>query len=187
MTKNILILTGSPRKGGNSDLLADAFIVGAQQSGHTTVKYVTAAKDIKGCKACKTCFSKGIACSFPDDFNELAPFLEQADMVVFATPLYWFSFPVQLKAAIDKFYSFLIGKRTLKIKECVLLVCGVAEDEAEYEGIVKSYELIADYQKWIDRGILIVPGVNEKGDILKTDGLIRAENLGKSMISGETA
>jgi multimeric flavodoxin WrbA len=186
MAKNILILTGSPRKGGNSNLLADAFIAGARQSGHTTVKYRAAEKNIKGCKACKTCFSKGIACSFPDDFNELAPLLEQADMVVFATPLYWFSFPTQLKAAIDKLYSFLIGKRTLKIKECVLLVCGVAEDEAEYEGIVKSYELIANYQQWMNRGIIIVPGVNEKGDILKMDGLKRAERLGKSILSGET-
>ena len=182
MPKNILILTGSPRKGGNSDLLAEAFIAGARQAGHTTVKYATAQKNIKGCKACKTCFSKGVACSFADDFNELAPLVEQADMVVFATPLYWFSFSVQLKAAIDKFYSFLIGKKTLKIKECVLLVCGVAQDEAEYEGIIKSYELIAHYQGWTDRGIIIVPGVNEKGDILKTDGLKRAEALGKSLL-----
>jgi multimeric flavodoxin WrbA len=182
MAKNILILTGSPRKGGNSDLLADAFIAGARQSGHTTVKYATAEKNIKGCKACKTCFSKEIACSFPDDFNELAPLLEQADMIVFATALYWFSFPTQMKAAIDKCYSFLIGKRTLKIKECVLMVCGVAEDEAEYDGIVKSYELIAHYQQWKNRGIIIVPAVNEKGDILKTDGLKRAEQLGEIMI-----
>jgi multimeric flavodoxin WrbA len=182
MAKNILILTGSPRKSGNSDLLADAFIAGARQSGHTTVKYATAEKNIKGCKACKTCFSKGTACSFSDDFNELAPLLEQADMIVFATALYWFSFPTQMKAAIDKFYSFLIGKRSLKIKECVLLVCGVAEEEAEYDGIVRSYELIADYQQWIDRGKIIVTGVNEKGDILKTDGLKRAEELGESIL-----
>lgn len=64
----------------------------------------------------------------------------------------------------------------------ILLVCGVAEDEAEYDGIVKSYELIADYQRWMDRGIIIVSGINEKGDILKTDGLKMAEKLGKSMI-----
>ena len=181
MAKNILVLTGSPRKGGNSDLLADAFIEGVQQSGHTAVKFATAEKNIKGCRACKTCYSKGTACSFSDDFNELVPFLEHADGIVFATPLYWFSFPTQLKAAIDKFYSFLIGKRPLKIKECVLLVCGVAKDETEYDGIVRSYELIADYQRWNNIGKIIVPGVNEKGDILKTDGLKRAKELGKNM------
>ncbi len=182
MSKNILILTGSHRKGGNSDKLADAFIAGARQAGHTTVKYTTADKSIKGCIDCKTCFSKGSACSVPDDFNELAPLLEQADMVVFATPLYWFSFPAKLKAAIDKLYSFIIGKRTLKIKECVLLVCGGEKDEINYEGIVKSYKLIADYLSWKDSGIIIVPGLHDKDDILKTDGLKRAETLGKNIL-----
>lgn len=155
MSKNILVLTGSPRKGGNSDKLADAFIAGAQQAGHTTVKYTTADKRIKGCIDCKTCFSKGVACSIPDDFNELAPLVEQADMIVFATPLYWFSFPVQLKAAIDKFYSFFIGKRALKIKECALLVCGGDKDESNFEGIVKSYQLSARFLSWKDSGIVV--------------------------------
>ncbi|WP_371380192.1 flavodoxin family protein [Sporomusa aerivorans] len=181
MAKNILVLTGSPRKGGNSDKLADAFIAGARQAGHTTVKYTTADKKINGCLDCKTCYSKGGACSIPDDFNELAPLLEQADTLVFATPLYWFSFPVQLKAAIDKFYSFFIGKRALKIKDCILLVCGGEEDEYHYEGIIKSYKLIANFLSWKDSGIIIVPGLHDKDDILKTDGIARAETLGKSL------
>lgn len=181
MAKNILVLTGSPRKGGNSDLLAEAFISGAKQAGHTIVKYDTAHTNIKGCKACNTCFSHGRACSFTDGFNDLAPLLEQADIVVFATPLYWFSFPAQLKAAIDKFYAFLIGEKPLKVQGCALIVCGVAEEEAEYDGIVRSYELIAEYQKWLNKGIIIVPGVKEKGDVLKTDGLKKAEEFGQSM------
>lgn len=184
MSKNILILTGSPRKGGNSDKLADAFIAGAQQAGHTTVKYSTAGKNIKGCIDCKTCFSKGSACSFPDDFNELAPLVEQADMIVFATPLYWFSFPTQLKAAIDKFYSFLIGNRELKIKECGLLVSAGDKDESIFDGIVMSYKLIARFLNWEDVGTILVPGLHGKDDILSTDGLGRAEALGKSI--GET-
>lgn len=182
MAKNILVLTGSPRKGGNSDKLADAFIVGAQQAGHRIVKYITADKKIKGCIDCKTCFSKGVPCSIPDDFNELAPLLEQADMVVFATPLYWFSFPTQLKAAIDKLFSFFIGKRALKITGCILLVCGGEKDESNYEGIVKSYRLIARFLNWQDRGIVIVPGLHDKNDILKTDGLKRAEELGENIL-----
>ncbi|WP_371367696.1 Putative NAD(P)H-dependent FMN-containing oxidoreductase YwqN [Sporomusa rhizae] len=181
MSKNILVMTGSPRKGGNSEKLADAFIAGARQAGHTTVKYTAADKHIKGCIDCKTCFSKGVACSVPDDFNDLAPLLEQADMVVFATPLYWFSFPQQLKAAIDKFYSFLIGKQTWKIKECALLVCGGDKEEYRYEGIITSYKLIADYLNWKDCGIILVPGLHVKDDILKTDGLQRAEALGNSI------
>lgn len=181
MSKNILVLTGSPRKDGNSDKLADAFIAGARQVGHTTVKYTTADKKIKGCIDCQTCFQNGTACSVPDDFNELAPLLEQADMVVFATPLYSFSFPSQLKAAIDKFYSYLISKRTLKVKECALLVSGGAKDETKFEGIVKSYKLIAEFLNWKDSGVIIVPGLHDKDDILKTDGLKRAEALGKNI------
>lgn len=180
MSKNILVLTGSPRKGGNTDKLADAFIAGAQQAGHNTVRFSTADKHIKGCIDCQSCFSRGSACSVPDDFAELAPLLEQADMVVFATPLYWFSFPVQLKAAIDKFYSFYVGKRPLKVKECILLVTGGGTDSETYEGIVKSYKLIADFLSWQDSGIIVVPGLHDKDDILKTDGLERAEMLGKS-------
>lgn len=181
MPKNILVLTGSPRKGGNSDKLADAFIAGVRQAGHTAVKYTTADKKIKGCMDCQTCFQNGTACSVPDDFNELAPLLEQADMVVFATPLYCFSFPSQLKAAIDKFYSYLISKRALKVKECALLVSGGAKDETKFDGIVKSYQLIASFLSWKDRGIIIAPGLHDKDDILKTDGLKRAEALGKSI------
>ena len=182
MAKNILVLTGSPRKGGNTDKLSDAFIAGAQQAGHTTVKFTTADKHIKGCIDCQTCFSKGSACSVPDDFAKLAPLLEQADMVVFATPLYCFTFPAQLKAAIDKFYSFLIGKRPLKVKECSLLVCGGGTNLNTYDGIVKSYKLIADFLSWKDSGVIIVQGLHDKDEILKTDGLQRAETLGKSIL-----
>lgn len=184
MSKNILVLTGSPRKGGNSDQLADAFIAGAQQAGHTTVKYVTADKKIKGCRACDSCFSKGTACSVPDDFNELAPLVEQADMIVFATPLYWFTFPAQMKAAIDKFHSFSVGQKTLKIQECALLVCGADPDPSCHEGIVASYKSIARHMKWRDGGTIVVPGVYGKEDIATTDALARAETLGKTCING---
>ena len=181
MAKHILVLTGSPGKGGNTDKLAEAFMAGAKQAGHTTEKFATADQHIKGCIDCQTCFSKGRACSIPDDFANLAPLLEKADMLVFATPMYWFSFPVQLKAAIDKLYSFLIGKRPLKIKECALLVSGGVEDETKFDGIVQSYKLIAEFQNWQDSGVVIVPGIHDKDDVLKTDGLKRAETLGKAV------
>ncbi|WP_224982987.1 flavodoxin family protein [Geomonas agri] len=181
MSKNILVLSGSPRKGGNTDKLADAFTAGAERAGHSVVKFRTADKNIKGCIDCKTCFSKGTACSVPDDFAELAPLLEQADVLVLATPLYWYSFPAQLKPAIDKLYSFFVGKRPLKIKECVLLVSGGDKEERKFEGIVKSYQLIAEFLGWQDSGTLIVPGLHDKDDVLKTDGLSRAEALGRGI------
>ena len=93
MAKNILVLTGSPRKGGNTDKLADAFTAGARQAGHLVTRYATADKDIKGCSDCKACQANAGVCVISDDFSTLAPLVEQADLVAFVTPLYWFSFP----------------------------------------------------------------------------------------------
>ena len=103
-------------------------------------------------------------------------------MVVFVTPLYWFSFPTQLKAAIDKLYSFLIGKKTLKIQECALLVCGGDPNESSYEGVVTSYKLIAKFLGWKNSGVIIVPGLHDKNDVLNTNGLQRAETFGKNIL-----
>lgn len=178
MKKSVLVLTGSPRVGGNSDVLADAFIKGATKAGHEVVKCEVGRKNIMGCKACDTCYSKGNPCSFDDDFNSIAPLMEKADEIVFITPLYWFTFPTQLKAVIDKMYSFIIGEKELKIKESMLLVCGETDNESEFDGVISTYKLIADYKKWIDRGQLIVPGVLNKGDILSTNYLVLAEEMG---------
>lgn len=181
MKKSILVLNGSPRVGGNSDLLADAFIKGAITAGHDVIQYKVGNKNIMGCKACDACYSKGKACVFDDDFNSISPILEQADTIVFVTPLYWFTFPTQIKAVIDKTYSFIIGKRELKIKESMLLVCGEDKEEAVFDSIISTYKMIAYYQKWTDRGHLIVPGVLHKGDILSTDYLAIAEKMGQTI------
>ena len=181
MAKNILVLTGSPRKGGNTDQLADAFIAGAQRAGHTVTKYATADKNIKGCIDCKSCFANAGVCVIPDDFPALAPLMEQADMVVFATPLYWFSFPAQLKAAIDRFYSLFLGNRALKEKECAL-IAGCGDSEAAFAGMVKSYQLIAEFLNWRDRGMVLVPELHDKDAVLKTAGLQKAETLGQNIL-----
>jgi multimeric flavodoxin WrbA len=174
-------LTGSPRTGGNSDLLAAAFIKGATQAGHEVVECQVGRKSIMGCKACDTCYSTGKPCSFDDDFNNIAPLLETAEAIIFITPLYWFTFPTQIKAVIDKMYAFIIGRKKLKINESMLLVCAEAADEAYFEGIVSTYKILADYQKWTDRGQLTVPGVYKKGDVLSTNYLELAEKMGRSI------
>jgi len=181
--KNILVLTGSARKNGNSDRMADTFIKEALSVGHEVTKFETAKKEIRGCIACETCWSKGKPCSFQDDFDELAPLLETADVIVFATPLYWFTFPAQIKAFIDKLYAYA-GKnclRPLKIKECLLLVCGADDNLKIFDGIIATYKEIAHYMKWEDKGIVAVPKVNKKGDIEATDGLVKAKEYGKML------
>ena len=160
MSKRILILTGSPRRGGNSDLMADAFAKGASEAGNSVVQFNTAHKHIQGCRACDNCFSKeNKACIFNDDFNELASLMAESDVIIFCTPLYWYSFPTQIKAAIDKFYSFIIGKKD--------------------DGIVRSFELIAQDRGWKNRGHYLVNSVNEKGAISNTEHLQKIYDIGK--------
>ena len=82
--KNILILTGSPRVGGNSDLMADAFQKGAESTGHKVIRYEAGRNAILPCRACESCFSNGKACVWDDRFsNELAPLIEEADVMVY--------------------------------------------------------------------------------------------------------
>lgn len=182
MSKNILVLTGSPRKHGNSDLMADAFIKGALAKGHQVTKFAAAGKKIGPCKACATCWSKGTACSFRDDFAELEPLLEKADTLVLATPLYWFTFSAQIKNPIDRLYSYVVPDcpKPLQIKEAILLICG-GEGEKVFDGATASFQLILDFMKWQNKGMLVAPHVNAKGEILKTDFLEQAELLGSTL------
>jgi multimeric flavodoxin WrbA len=181
--KNILVLTGSPRKNGNSDKMADAFIEGALSVGHKVNKFETARKQIEGCKACKKCWSKEKPCVFRDDFDELAPLLEEADVIVFVTPLYWFSFPSQIKAAIDKMYAY-VGKsckHPLNIKESLLIVCGADDNIKIFDGIKATFLEICHYMNWEEKGVLAVPKVSEKGDIEATDAVVVAREQGRTI------
>jgi putative NADPH-quinone reductase len=183
MGKNILVITGSPRKEGNSDLMADAFIEGAATAGHTVTKFAAAMKKIQGCIACDKCWSNGKACVFNDGFTELESLLENADVIVISTPLYWSNLPSQLKAPIDKLYAYVAQscKRPLKIKESLFMVCGECEGEQIFSGIIDTYQGLCEYMKWQDKGILAVPKVNKPGDIATTDALQRAKGLGLSI------
>ncbi|MDE6518087.1 MAG: flavodoxin family protein, partial [Acetatifactor sp.] len=83
MSKKIVVITGSPRKNGNSFAMTDAFIKAAEDKGHTVIRFDAAMKKVGGCHACETCFKIGKACSFDDDFNEIAPDILEADGIVF--------------------------------------------------------------------------------------------------------
>lgn len=178
MPKNILVLTGSPRKGGNSDMLAESFIKGASDQGHHIIKFETAFKKIIPCIACNRCWTQGTACVVPDAFTELEPLLEKADMLVFVTPIHWFAMSVSIHLALDKLYAYARnGNKTLPITEAMLLMCSADGPDA-FRGAMETYKLILDYLNWKDAGTLTVPNVSQKNDILNTNALIRAERLG---------
>lgn len=184
MKKNILVLTGSPRQLGNSALLADAFIQGAKASGHTAHVFESAFHPVLPCHACDKCWSSDQPCIFKDEFEKVAPLLEGADVLVLCTPLYWFTMSAQLKAVVDKFYAYKRphAKRTLKIKESVLLATAAGnEKDGDFEGLKATYKSIADYMGWQDRGWVLAGEVSEHGEIIKTPYLHEALELGKTL------
>ena len=181
MSKKIVVITGSPRKNGNSFAMVDAFIQAAKAKGHTVTRFDAADKNLAGCHACETCFKTGKACSFDDDFNTIAPAILEADAVVFATPVYWYSIPSQIKAVIDKLYSLVVGGKDYAGKECALIACCEEEDMTVLDGVRVPMERTAALLKWNMVGEVLVPGVLEAGAIDKTDGCKQAAALAEKI------
>lgn len=173
----IVVLTGSPRKNGNSFAMTNAFVSRAQELGNTVTRYDCAPMTFNGCHGCETCYKTGKPCSFDDDFNKMAPAILEADAIVFTTPVYWYSFPSQLKAAIDKMFSFVVGGKTFTGKKCGLIACCEENDMSVMDGVRQPYERIAALNKWHSVGEVLVPGVLNPGDIEKTDGCKKAAAL----------
>ena len=181
MSKKIVVITGSPRKDGNSFAMTDAFIRAAEEKGHSVTRFDAAQKNVGGCHACETCYKTGKACSFDDDFNESAPALLEADVVVFSMPVYWYSIPAQIKAVIDKMYSFCVAGKDIAGKECMLIACCEEDDQSVLDGVRIPIERTAALVKWHMAGEVLVPGVLNVGDIEKTDGCRQAAALAEKL------
>lgn len=173
----IVVITGSPRRNGNSFAMTDAFIRAAEARGHSVVRFDAAFLKIGGCRACQTCYSTGKACSFDDDFNLIAPELLGADAVVYSMPTYWYSIPAQIKGVIDRIFSLVVGGKEVAGKKCGLIVCCEEEDVAVMDGVRIPIERSAALLKWEMAGTVPVPGVFGAGDIDKTDGCAQAAAL----------
>ena len=177
MSKKIVVITGSPRKNGNSFAMTDAFIKAAEEKGHTVTRFDAALKNVGGCRACETCFSTGKACTFDDDFNTIAPAILEADAIVFTTPVYWYSIPAQIKGVIDRVFSLVIGGKDIAGKECALITCCEEDDMSVMDGVRIPIERMAALNKWKMVGEVLIPGVLNVGDIEKTDGCKKAADL----------
>lgn len=177
MSKKIVVITGSPRKNGNSFAMTDAFIKRAEAKGHTITRFDAAYKQVGGCRACETCYSKGKACSFDDDFNEIAPAILDADTIVFTMPVYWYSIPAQIKGVIDRIFSFVIGGKDISGKECALIACCEEDDISVMDGVSIPIKKMCALNKWNMIGEVLIPGVFKVGDIDNTDGCKKAMEL----------
>lgn len=177
MGKKIVVITGSPRKNGNSFAMTEALIRAAEERGHSITRFDAAFQNVGICHACETCFQTGKACSFDDDFNVIAPAILDADVVVFSMPVYWYSIPAQIKCVIDKLFSFCVAGKDIAGKECALIACCEENDMSVMDGVRIAIERSAALLKWTMVGEVLIPGVLNAGDIEKTDGCKQAAAL----------
>lgn len=172
----ILILVGSPRRGGNTDTLARAFADGA--SVHNEVEIVSVADyKVNPCIGCNSCFSReGNACFQNDDMAKIYEKLKSAELLVIASPVYFYGLSAQLKAVIDRLHTPM--RNSFPIKHLTLLLVGAASLPELFDAIQTQYRLALNFFGLEDAGQILVRGCKEKGDIEKTDALERAYTLG---------
>ena len=164
--KNILIISASGRKNGNSDLLCDQFAKGAREAGHTVEKIRLAEKKIGYCTGCYACRKLG-KCIQNDDTNDLVEKMLSADAIVLATPVYFYSMNAQLKALIDRTVSRWTDFGRFKGTEFWLVITAADENKAMMEPTLAGLRgFMRDCMEGsIERGVLYGTGAYEKGAI----------------------
>lgn len=177
----ITVITGSPRRKGNSFAMTEAFIRAAEERGHTVERFDAAFMKVGGCHACMTCYKTGRACSFNEEFDAIAASILASDAVVFTMPVYWYSIPAQIKGVIDCLFSLVVGGKQVAGKRCALIACCEEEDRTVLDGVRVPMERTAALLKWEMVGEVLVPGVLNEGDIEKTDGCRQAAALAEKL------
>ena len=176
---NILILSGSPRKGGNTDLLVEAFVEGTSEQHHVEIVSVRDYK-VSPCLGCNACsMSKDNTCAQKDDMPLIYEKMAHANMLVIASPLYFYGLSAQLKAVIDRCHNPI--RDTFPIKKTALLLVGAATLPELFDSILTQYQLCQNFFKLEDAGRVLVRGVKDKGDIKNTHALNEAFELGQQL------
>lgn len=178
MSKKVLILSASPRKQGNSDILCDEFALGAREAGHEVEKVRIAEKNIGYCRGCYACKDTGI-CAIKDDMAELLQIMIDADVIVFASPVYFYSVDAQLKAVIDRTVA-----RWLEVKNKELYYIVTAADK-EKESAETTLACLRGYADCVEgakeMGVIYGMGAYEKGEILNTPAMLQAREMGRGV------
>ena len=175
----ILVLTGSPRRHGNSNYLAERFIDGAKEAGHRVVRFDCAQHKIAPCLACNSCGMNG-PCVQKDDFALVRQHIIEADVIVFATPMYYFGISAQLKTVIDRCYA-INGIINGAPKKTALLMTYADNNKMKEDSLVNHFHTLATYMGWQELGMVIAPGVWSAGSIRHTSFPDAAFRLGKSL------
>lgn len=177
--KKVLILSASPRQGGNSDTLCDQFLKGAADAGHAAEKIFLRDSRINYCVGCGLCFSRKGACSQKDDMEAIAQKMIAADVIVMATPVYFYTMDAQLKTLIDRCCPYYTGMRN---KEFYFILSAADQEvsamERTIEGL-RGFTLCLDGA--VEKGIVYGVGAWEKGEILHTPAMQQAYEMGASV------
>ena len=196
MMKKILIILGGGRKKGNTAQLADAFMKGAMEAGHKTELISLNQLQVNGCIGCNAC-RYGKPCVQKDDFNSLVPKILEADLLVFASPLYFWTISSKIKAFIERFYCIAqkddnppLGRyEKYPVHDCALLMTSADDFFWTFEQAVSYYQFtMVNYIGFHNKGMLLAGGcgdTNGRPGIGKTDHLMEAYEFGKRIYKRE--
>lgn len=178
MSKKVLILSGSPRIGGNSDILCDEFMKGAIESGNDAEKINISKKKIDYCKGCYYCQKSNGECIIKDDMAEILQKIIDADVLVLSSPVYFYSIDAQLKALIDRTVA-----RWTEVKNKEFYYIATCADDID--GLDRTIECFRGYADCVEGakecGIIYGYGVYEKGEIKDKPAMKKAFEMGKSI------
>ncbi|MDO4858215.1 MAG: flavodoxin family protein [Thermoguttaceae bacterium] len=157
---NVLILQGSPRATGNTAWMAEEYRKAAEEAGHQVTVVDVSRKKIAGCLACEYCHTKGGGvCVQKDDMQELYPLLAEAEALVLAAPIYYFTMSAQIQAAIQRFYAIW---KPAKVRKTALLLS--SNSPAVYDGAIGEYRGIINFCGFEDTGIITAKASEQKTD-----------------------
>ncbi|MCM1344622.1 MAG: flavodoxin family protein [Muribaculaceae bacterium] len=190
--KKILVVQGGGRPNGNTAQLVTSFVKGAEDAGHEAEVVSLMKNEVKGCLGCNAC-RYGKPCIQKDSFNSLVSKIENADLIVFASPLYFWTISSRLKAFIERFYCLAqedadppLGRyEKYPEKDCALLMTSADDFFWTFEQAVSYYQFtVVNYIGFHDKGMLLAGGcgdTNGRPQIDRTDHLARAYEFGKNI------
>lgn len=178
--KKVLILSGSPRKGGNSDILCDEFARGARKQGHEVEKVFVSEKKIAPCSGCYYCKDHGGKCVYNDDMAELLQKIIDCNVLVLSSPVYFYAICAQLKIVIDR----TVARWTELENKDLYYIMTSADDETDtMDGTLACFHGFAMcINGYEEKGTLYGRGVHEKGEVKNRPELMQiAYEMGESV------
>ena len=183
MAKRVLVFKGSPRENGNSSTLADRAAEGAVAAGAEVEVFSLHRMDIRPCDACDTCQETGV-CVLKDDMQSLYPKLTQAEAIVIATPIYWFTMSAQTKLFIDRWYGLESPQgNPLKGKQFGLLLT-YGDTDPYSSGAINAIRTFQDMLRYLGANLrgMVYGSAMDVGDVQKQPDLMeRAYKLGEKL------